>query len=76
MRRAIESTIERLIGMLDALDGDADLEEAESAEDDDADEDHCCHAEAPDFGIDQTGWPRNPSAAWARGLFTDAWRPA
>ncbi|MBK5958570.1 hypothetical protein CCR97_10165 [Rhodoplanes elegans] len=38
-RRAAEAEIERLISLLDELDGDPDIEEDDPLEDDDADED-------------------------------------
>ena len=40
-RDAIKATIDALIGLLDAIDGDADLEEADGCEDADPGEDDC-----------------------------------
>ena len=40
-RAAIETAIDALIGLLDAIDGDADLEESDGCEDSDPGEDDC-----------------------------------
>jgi hypothetical protein len=40
-RYAIETAIDALIGLLDAIDGDADLEETEGCKDSDPGEDNC-----------------------------------
>lgn len=61
-RQAIEAEIERLIDLLDTIDGDCDLEDDDPAggdPDDEGEFDRSISPIAPRFGIDQTGEPTN-----------------
>lgn len=61
-RKAIEAEIERLIELLDTVDGDCDLEDDDPAGgnvDDEGEFDRSISPLAPRFGVDQSGDPTN-----------------
>lgn len=65
MRRAIEDQIEKLIAILDAFDGDPDMEpDHEDYDACDPGEPDCTHPEHPVYGIDQSKGPTNAASVF------------
>lgn len=59
-RRAIEDQIEFLIGLLDGIDGDPDLEPCADVDG----EDDALRLPHPAYGVDQSRWPHPHEPIW------------